>query len=272
MQNTIGVQRELIPLYVQKERWDDVREIVRSMKDYSQADQKIVQDCLKEACAKESTESKKVTVPHDIQELLDQNTKIHLTAQQLIDAVSEKTGLPKGGGFTYGLRGRLLESIRSRYQQEGKEVHHLDQVSLLKKDVYNFVSLLDRELHRAEPAHKIMNKQKLTQFCTTLLDTINDPQVLERFCYRKNRVLMKICEFFLKVASYFEKNIITKGVEKTRNFKEDFSDIKENDAEPENANQIKAGADLNPEPESYDDIKKNDELKPGPESPGITYN
>ncbi|WP_392538252.1 hypothetical protein [Legionella sp. 227] len=275
MQNNMEVQRELIPLYVQQERWDDVRKIVENIKDYSRADQKMIQDCLEQACAKQSTESRKVTVPHDIKELLDQNTKIDVTPKKLIDAVSEMTGLAKGGGFTYGLRGRLLESLRSRYQQEGREVHHLNQASLLKKDVYHFVSLLDRELHRAEPAHKIMNKQKLTQFCTTLIDTIHKPEVLKDFCFRKNRVFMKICEFFLKVASYFDKNIITKGVEKTSNFKKDFSEIKENDdlkPEPEHANGIKESDELNPEPESNSAIEENDELKPEAESPNFACN
>lgn len=274
IQNNIEVQRQLIPLYVQKERWDDVREIVRNSKG-SLTDQHIIKECLEVACSKLSFESRKVIVPDDIKELLDKNSKIDVTPKELIDAVSEMTGLAKGGGFTYGLRGRLLESIRPRYQQEGREVHHLNQATLLKKDVYNFVSLLDRELHRAEPAHKIMNKQKLTQFCNTLIDNINNPQVLKDFCYRKNRVLMKICEFFLKVASYFDKNIITKGVEKTRNFKEDFSEIKDNDdlkPEPENSNGVKEGADLNPEAESSSGINENDELKPEPESPNFACN
>lgn len=89
IQDNIEVQRQLIPLYVQKERWDDVREIVRHAK-YSRTDQQIIKGCLEVACTKVSSESRKVTVPPDISELLNEEALFAIEQIHLIDDATDK--------------------------------------------------------------------------------------------------------------------------------------------------------------------------------------
>lgn len=244
-QDNIEVQRQLIPLYAQEGQWEKVRELFTNIKSYSRTDQEIMLECLEQGCdLVRCIKPVVVTVPDDINELIDENKKININAKDLIRSLSEITGLPKGGHFTYGLRGRLLEVINSRLREEGREVEHLHDVTLYKKDVYHFIELLDKEIQCMDPSHKIMNKEQRTKFGTALIDKVKakeqpnaqvDAQLEANLSYKPNKTLNKIREFFLKVASVFDKNIITKGVEKTKAFKENLDVIKEGDLEQQDA-------------------------------------
>ncbi|MGM9452834.1 hypothetical protein ACTAZI_05790 [Legionella bozemanae] len=235
IQDNIEVQRQLIPLYAQEGQWDKIKGLLADIKSYSHTDREIIYESLELGCC---LVLGGVKVPSDIKELVEKNTRFHFQVRELICVLSELTGLPKGGPFTYGVRSRLLEVVNRRLEEEGKaKVHNLSHVILYKKDIYNLVSLLDREVHRMDPSHKTMRKEKLEKFCTLLINKIEnkdaphdkmDLQSVSNLHYKLPRFLQKLSEFFLKVASIFDKNLITKDVEKIKNFKEDLNGFKEN--------------------------------------------
>lgn len=233
IQDNIEVQRQLIPLYAQEGQWEKVRNLFAGLNKFSQTDKEIMYECLDQGCR--LALSLAVAIPDDIQKMVDPNQKLAFKAKELIDALSKVTGLPKGGNFTYGLRGRLLECIRSRYQEEQREMPYLDNVILYKKDIYNLIALLNKELHIHDPSHRIMNQEKIIRFGSALVEHIEkkeQTEVIDNFPdanlkHNHSKTWKKICEFFLKVASYFDQNIINKRIEKNKNFKEDLGEIKE---------------------------------------------
>ncbi|KTD43167.1 hypothetical protein [Legionella parisiensis] len=235
-QDNIEVQRQLIPLYAQEGQWDKIKVFLADIERYSHTDREIIYESLELGCCLVFGE---VKVPRDIEELIEQNTRFHFEAKELISVLSEITGLPKGGPFTYGLKSRLLEVVNHRLEEEGKaKVHNLSGVILYKKDIYNLVSLLDKEIHSIDPPHKIMSKAKLEEFCIVLIDKIKnkedalqdevDLQFASNLHYKLPKIFQKISEFFLKVASIFDKNLITNSIEKTKDLKEDLNGFKEN--------------------------------------------
>lgn len=127
--------------------------------------------------------------------------------------------------------------VNHRLEEEEKEkAHSLSEVVLYKKDIFNLVSLLDKEIHGMDPSHKIMRKDQLKTFCNVLVDRIENKDSLQdqvdlhfasSLKHKLPRVLRKISEFFLKVASIFDNNIITKGVEKIKSFKEELTNNRE---------------------------------------------
>ncbi|MCW8470739.1 hypothetical protein OQJ19_08740 [Fluoribacter gormanii] len=233
-QDNIEVQRQLMPLYAQAGQWDKIRELLANIDDYSRTDREIIYESLELGCCLVLGD---VKVPKDIAELVEENTKFNFKAKELIRVLSEITGIPKGGAFTYGIRSRLLEVVNHRLEEEEKEkAHSLSEVVLYKKDIFNLVSLLDKEIHGMDPSHKIMRKDQLKTFCNVLVDRIENKDSLQdqvdlhfasSLKHKLPRVLRKISEFFLKVASIFDNNIITKGVEKIKSFKEELTNNRE---------------------------------------------
>ncbi|WP_454782220.1 hypothetical protein [Legionella sp. WA2022007384] len=236
-QDNIEVQRQLMPLYAQTGQWDKIRGLLANVEAaHSRTDREIIYESLELGCCLVLDDIK---IPKDIAELVEQNTEFNFKAKDLIRVLSEITGIPKGGAFTYGLRSRLLEVVNNRLEDEGKEkVRHLSEVILYKKDIYNLVSLLDKEIQSMDPSHKLMRKDQLKKFCNVLVHRIENDDALQdkvdlhfasSLKHKLPRVLRKISEFFLKVASIFDDNIITKGVEKTKSFKDKMNNNREND-------------------------------------------
>ncbi|QMT61564.1 hypothetical protein [Legionella sp. PC997] len=234
-QDNIEVQRQLMPLYAQSGQWEKVRGLLADVERYSRTDREIIYESLELGCCLVLGD---VKIPKDIAELIEGNAQFNFKAKDLIRVLSELTGIPKGGTFTYGIRSRLLEVVNNRLEEEGKEkVQHLSEVILYKKDIYNLVWLLDKEVQRVDPSHKIMRKDQLKKFCNVLVDRIENKDLLQdevdlhfasSLKHKLPRVLRKISEFFLKVASIFDDNIISKGVEKIKNFKDEMNNNRVN--------------------------------------------
>ncbi|BCA96288.1 hypothetical protein TUM19329_26490 [Legionella antarctica] len=235
-QDNIEVQRQLLVLYAQQGQWNEVKNLFASVNVHSKTDREILRENLQLGCDLLGPD---VTPPPEIISLIKKNTM--LKADDLVAFLSEITGLPKGGAFTYGVQGRLLEVINQRHQIEGKNpISQLNESSLDKTDLVNLVSLLDGEIHKNDPSHRRMGDEPLDKFCDAIIDRIdkkpsgNDGSLSEfQSLHARTPIFKKITEFFLKVASIVSDNIISKNIGKTQEFKQAFGKAKENNLERE---------------------------------------
>ncbi|MCL9685695.1 hypothetical protein [Legionella maioricensis] len=231
VKDNIEVQRQLVALYAQEGRWPKIKELFTSVPSYREINRTIMKESLQMGCNRAETTG--VSVPQDIISLIKENTL--LKAEDLVNYLSDITGLPKGGAFTYGIKGRLLEVVNIRRMEEGKDkVDTLQNFKLDKKDVVNFVSLLDREIHKSNPAHLGMNNPKLNEFCDSLIDHFEKgivQPISELHGAHKKSFFQKMGEFFLKIASIISDNVISKNINSTIDYKSQFANMKESSEE-----------------------------------------
>lgn len=238
-QNNIEVQKQLFLLYAQEGNIDKINNLFKPQNQYSKSDRAIMYENLKSGC--DILRGKAIDIPCEVQSLLLINAK----ADDLIVYLSDITGISKGGAFTYGLNGRLLEVINQRYQNEGREgVSTLDDVWLDKTDVINFISLLDKEIKTKNSLHEVMDKHSLEESCDTLIEGFNnkdhalstdDTSPGLKGLSAGNHLFDKITEFFLKVASIFSDNKVTNSIANTNVFKNELNQIKESSPIAENS-------------------------------------
>lgn len=164
VKDNIEVQKQMVVFYAQ-EGWGKIKELFASVPTYSETDRTIMKESLEQGCGLAGNNK----IPSDIISLIRANTL--LNAENLINYLSAITGLPKGGSFTYGVKGRLLEVVNIRRQENGKDkIENLQANKLDKKDVKNLVSLLDREVHKSDPLHKKMDAPHLNTFCDFIIE------------------------------------------------------------------------------------------------------
>jgi hypothetical protein len=150
--------------------------------------------------------------------------KNEFSKKEVINFLHDLTAMPKGGKFTYGIEGRLMEVVNNRLESEGlSKVNSLDNVILHKQDVKNLVSMLDKELGKKDKSHKQMDSKDLDKFSDHLAKEIKEPKLdqsskmeikeLKQLLSRhKSENFVKIKEFFNKVKSLFDEKVITRKI------------------------------------------------------------
>jgi hypothetical protein len=226
VKDNIEVQKQMVVFYAQEGQWGKIKELFASVPTYSETDRTIMKESLEQGCGLAGNNK----IPSDIISLIRANTL--LNAEHLINYLSAITGLSKGGSFTYGVKGRLLEVVNIRRHEDGKDkIENLQANKLDEKDVKNLVSLLDREVHKNEPLHKKMDALHLNTFCDYIIEQLdhtnrdqkNNKATPSLVGIYKDSFLKKIKEFFLKVASILSENVITKRT----HFKDEVTKMKE---------------------------------------------
>lgn len=204
-QDNIEVQRQLINLYMDAGELDKVEDLLLQYNKYSATDLEII---------------KNSQLRHN-QPLLDKVLALHsIKANDLIACLSKQTGLPEGGVFTYGIQGRLMEVVN---QRRINPVDNLEACSLDRTDIINLLKLLDEELLEKNPSEEPMSQDDLETCSKAILsNSLGEPKEIDFY----DKAMNLITDFFLKVASMFEDNLITKSVEKTKAFKNELNEAK----------------------------------------------
>lgn len=159
------------------------------------------------------------------------NNQFEFKADEIIDYLSQVTDIPKGGSFSYGIEGRLLEVVNQKLESDGKEkVNDLNTTVIEEKDIQNLVSMLDKEMKLNKPSHTVMKQNDIKVISSTIVSNINKIRSGEDID-PKNKVKIdaktsKIAEFFNKVSSFFQKNVIKKKIDKSTEFKAKIQAIK----------------------------------------------
>jgi hypothetical protein len=166
------------------------------------------------------------------------NNQYEFKANEIIDYLSEVTKIPKGGTFSYGIEGRLLEVVNQKLKSEGQEpVKDLKGVILNKKDVENLVTFLNAEMKTSKD-HKEMSSQEIKDCSAAIVSNINARRsdngeslanVDGLTSSKSSKIGRAISEFFTKVASFFKENVVSEKVENCRNIKEQLTEIKQSE-------------------------------------------